>query len=111
MSAEEHTPGPWDWFTRRTDSKERTEPDCETRHIVGANGQGFAFTVGLFHDEDEANARLIAAAPELLALAVRCESWLTSVEDDAIARGDGREYSQFVHDLRAAIAKATGSAT
>jgi hypothetical protein len=59
MSA--HTPGPWRFFDGHR------KDDLVSRHLVGANGQGFAKTVGLGDPEDIANAHLIAAARELLA--------------------------------------------
>ena len=62
-----HSPGPWDWFTTMKGGDYIKEPGkLTTRHLVAANGQGFAFTVGLSPKEDEANAHLISAAPELL---------------------------------------------
>lgn len=50
-----HTPGPWTFFERDS-----------MKYLVGADGQGFAHTVGLLEPRDTANARLIAAAPALL---------------------------------------------
>ena len=69
-----HTPGPWSWFTKAepdtenaklVHTQERVGDMCQ-RYLVGSNGQGFAHTVGMSHEQDEANARLIAAAPDLL---------------------------------------------
>ena len=64
-----HTPGPWDWFVGRY-----AEPvyrgDGVTpciKHLIGADGQGFAVTVGLSEPRDLAKARLMASAPDLLA--------------------------------------------
>ncbi len=68
MSAPKHTPGPW-----QTDDR---EPGDQFRHVLDCGGHR-AFLAKLpleevyedksFRDEQEANARLIAAAPELLA--------------------------------------------
>lgn len=60
-------------------------------------GKGFAHTVGLSHDADEANARLIAAAPELL------EALCDMVSDHEDLSEATLQFA------RAAIAKATGS--
>jgi hypothetical protein len=97
MSAE-HTPGPW--------SISRAHPSA----IVG--GKIYQFTNGsgqrqvamaCVMDEDngsmEANARLIAAAPDLLDAA-------RAALDDLIS--DGHEHYRVAEVLRAAIAKATG---
>ena len=64
------TPTPWLWFSKinmdQTDPEKRYtqerggEPKC--RHLVGADGQGLAFTVGLSSPTDEANADLIVTA-------------------------------------------------
>jgi len=62
-----------------------------------------AHELAAFDDRDE----LVA---ELLALAIRTEAWTVAVEKEQIARGERYELSQFVHDLRTAIAKAPGIA-
>lgn len=54
--------------------------------------------------EDEANARLIAAAPDLLAALERTLNWLSSYPGGGTLGQDG-PYEQ----ARAAIAKATGA--
>lgn len=70
-----HTPGPWYWFTSlrldKIDPAERyvKESGEHLRHFTGSNGQGFALTVGLSEERDEANANLIAAAPDLAIVA------------------------------------------
>jgi hypothetical protein len=104
-----HTPGPWDWFTDAppltTDltSKARTPgARVQARYLVGANGQGFAHTVGLPHEQDEANARLIAAAPELLEA-------LQMMRDPGRLE-DSAWYREALDKADAAIAKATGGA-
>ena len=91
-----HTPGPWRWFV--SDSIDTSQPHIKT--IVGANGQGFALTVGLYMQEDAANAHLIAAAPDLLAalkavIANHCPNdrvfcGSCSAARDIIAKAEGR---------------------
>lgn len=86
MSAAPHTPGPW----RALPTAEVT---TEGGRYVGCIGDAFR------HDdpEDLANARLIAAAPELLEVCQRLvRQW---DEDESI-------YVGCVEDARAAIAKA-----
>lgn len=90
MSA--HTPGPWGFST---------EPQPNGCPIVGARGLMVAMLAHTIHQDDQrevalANARLIAAAPDLL------EALTVLVENGGI----GPE-SMF-DDARAAIAKATG---
>lgn len=63
VSGSSHTPGPWEWFTRR---ETRLGEMC-MKYLKGSDGQGFAHTVGLHEPCDTANANLIAAAPDLLA--------------------------------------------
>lgn len=68
---------------------------------------GGARTVAVFATEED--ALLGAQAPKLLDLAIRTEAWTSAVENAEIARGERHELSQFVLDLRAAIAAATGA--
>src|SRR4051812_45667251 len=67
----EFTPGPWRWFSsssivsgKRVEKQDHGE---RMRFLIGADDQGFAHTVGLQSGVDEANANLIASAPDLLA--------------------------------------------
>lgn len=68
-AAPNYTPGPWTWFTGLFTDGQQDRTGDRMRYIVGADGQGFAHTVGLNPTRDSANADLIAAAPELLAYA------------------------------------------
>lgn len=96
-----HTPGPW-----AVDDDNR--PGMEwNRHIVsGDNAICFmAHSDGKDPEQDEANARLIAAAPELL------EELRDAVE--TIKAMSGKDLSCDPHEdvsaFEAAIAKATGA--
>jgi hypothetical protein len=64
-----HTPGPWYvWLPRGSDAGCRTIRTEKGRTHGGYHGTELATTNGLSDDaEDAANARLMAAAPELLA--------------------------------------------
>lgn len=55
--------------------------------------------------EAEANARLIAAAPDMLAALLRAEMFLSGFEDD-----DMQDVTSDLQAIRAAIAKARGTA-
>ena len=64
-----HSPAPWRCHDKR--------PNCSGYSIVGNDGQYIAF-VG---DSDElspvdANAHLIAAAPDLLDVLIECRKWV-----------------------------------
>lgn len=86
----EHTPGPW--------TVTKAEVGYNFREVV-APGFGVVCEVGDWSAHNEANARLIAAAPDLLA-ALKA----------AVAELDEKTYGEdlcFDHDqMRAAIAKA-----
>lgn len=64
MSESKHTPGPWDVLN-----------DLASGHLVPIDAQNGRHVALAFtnppYDEHEANARLIASAPELLAAAKR----------------------------------------
>jgi hypothetical protein len=95
-TTQQHTPGP------RTTRKHLTSA-C--RDVVAADGLPVAYTSG-FHIDPEteaSNARLIAAAPDLLA----CAEDLVSVLNDCDTNG---AYSGCFKRARAAITKATGGA-
>lgn len=98
-----HTAGPWIW--QHWPDGQNTVAEQSTLGTI-AN----VWTSGAGVEIDRANARLIAAAPELLALAVRLEPMLASHEQAEKDRGDREHTSLFLIELRAAIAKATGGA-
>ena len=97
-----HTPGPW----YATFDDYRWVIDCQ-----GEFGpkKALAVTAG-FYPKHEANARLIAAAPELLEAAQMVIAWYKAEDDHS--KADFYERMQMCRDsesaLRAAIAKATG---
>lgn len=108
-----HTRGPWRFST---------EPQPNGCPIVG-NSRGLMVAV-LAHsinydsqrEEALANARLIAAAPELLEALEECEKALTQYIDASTAMNPVIKQSGHLHPVvklrdhaRAAIAKATGA--
>ena len=68
-----HTPGPW------------TQDPNDSDMIFGPHGESVATVTAVLRDDvtgrpvwttvDDANARLIAAAPEMLDLVARCGNW------------------------------------
>lgn len=94
----QHTPGPW---TIEAPSKGSIVP------II--HGADYSEVASVFADEGEdqrnANARLIAAAPELLAFAERVTATkVLAADNDALLKG----WMDMIAAARAAIAKARG---
>lgn len=90
-----HTPGPW---------------HVEGQYIHGPDGNRFLAVAG--DGEGIANARLIAAAPELLAaLEDQVNCWEAMLEHALRLEDSGMAYScrNALHHARAAIAKATAT--
>jgi hypothetical protein len=94
MSEAKHTPGPWQMSGSRGPSPEYRG------HGVGPDGGNYVVVVP-YNDRDHveciANARLIAAAPDLLDVAKRC----LAMADE----GDGPPYWDWIRSI---IAKAEG---
>ncbi|WP_292085368.1 MULTISPECIES: hypothetical protein [unclassified Brevundimonas] len=105
MSGVKHTSGPWEVV--RTNERGRQAPDGETLWVYAGNGNGWVgdsyFSVLIGSEKGaEANARLIAAAPELLEAANAALGALTgNMDGDWIGQDP-------VALLRAAIRRATG---
>ena len=94
MSDEKYTPGPW---RLNTDG-------CGDLFVSGA-GSEYICEIGPYcSGADMADARLIAAAPELLEALMAARSELEAYEEDAT----GERYNNLM--INAAIAKAKGEA-
>lgn len=93
---EQHTPGPWHLEEMET-RKRQYRIRCDLGKATGGRGMIVVERIELDHD-----ARLIAAAPDLLAVAAELE--------DHLRRGapDGPEGPAIRARLKAALAKATG---
>jgi len=99
-----HTPGPWRLVTRSNQhglaalAVAIDKPGCAPSWLPG-KGFGLASTLTA---QDEANARLIAAAPDMLAALKLCEAFCKGHQEtpEKVVR-----YQQ----ARAAIAKAEGA--
>jgi len=104
MNNHKHTPGPWSISSMKS---ELTLYDWILRHERGP----LALISSPWIDDWEANARLIAAAPELLeALEAMLAADLYADGEGvwAFAIADTIEGAEAVSKARAAIAKATG---
>ena len=89
-----HTPGPWNF----------AKSDIDGRYSIYGNGPlAYCGDTGAVNGDGEANARLIAAAPDLLvalkALVGEADLGEVDLDDDDRAK---------LEQARAAIAKATG---
>jgi hypothetical protein len=94
----EHTPGPW--TLEISDVPQTNKPFCG---ICGADGAGIVYATLRAPGELIANARLIAAAPDLLAA-------LVELLNSALDLGLG-DLSRAATKAANAIAKATGEDT
>jgi hypothetical protein len=98
MNATKHTPGPW--ATHKRADGTNWEVATEARDSYGRHAE-YIVSVPLDYNTSEANARLIASAPDLLAALRRiAESW--DINGEGIYRGS------IASQVRAAIARATG---
>lgn len=91
-----HTPGPW-----KANFKSLATVEAENGAVVAKVQRLGSLTTM------QADQRLIAAAPELLAAATRAEAFIASFDDDNKAD----DVAGMLRDLRAAIAKVTGEAS
>lgn len=87
------TPGPW------TEQADDTFSSLGDRRIVGANLISPALVFGGLGDETRANARLIAAAPKLLAA---CQEFVRKVEcGEARSRRSYAEMKAIIDEVEA----------
>lgn len=111
MSTTKHTPGPWT-VTKVAPDKYPSGYRASVYYAIKANGSRIAQTSGEHMTQDaEANARLIAEAPALLALAKECERLLADFDQAACEdNGEWTEERKALEELRATIARAEGRA-
>ena len=104
-----HTPGPWEWSDKyRTSDNKRN-----TWSLLGKDGYGILSCDGDANSPQslgasgEANARLIAAAPELLEALQMARTYMKYPRDasDALVTA----HNKAIYAVDAAIAKATGA--
>ena len=100
-----HTPGPW--FFHRDELLHDGRPNGSLHLVADVDQEGN----GLDWQTNEANARLIAAAPDMCADHKRIDETLTFALENGDMPANVRHSVQFARDIaRAAIAKATGKA-
>lgn len=98
MAGEAHTPGPWrvNAGFARVEVPDRDAPICELLWPTELRSE----------DETRANARLIAAAPDLLEAALNMKG-LYDTPAERRRRSEDPFYAEAIDGLRAAIARAT----
>ena len=96
----QHTPGPWVECGQGTLLHPVTNNPITTE-VVEAIGFGRIFEVYHYSNENEANARLIAAAPELLEALIALESGVRNWISEGVS-------PEMLASARAAIARAEG---
>jgi hypothetical protein len=104
-----HTPGPWrlcDLDEFPWECYNTGVPGESTITILDGNGYGVLSVPLSTTDRNMANARLIAAAPDLLEVCEQLVGMVTR-ENCAPTEEDGEEYELW-KQLLAAVAKATG---
>lgn len=95
-----HTPGPWRCVRNAADSQWLIA--CEESQ----DNRGYVATAATTNASDEANARLIAASPELLESLLLVMDWIKNWSPSFAEDG---EWADAERRVKAAIAKATGS--
>ena len=106
MSNAKHTPGPWHFFTRK-------DADGYKERVIAKdfdNGETCSLAVIHHCREDEANARLIAAAPELLEALELAKMGLEAAIEKCRANNDSNflGYALTLDKVNLSIAKARG---
>lgn len=101
MSRSKHTPGPWKWV--EIDPKDKDWGACEIATDDASDKMIARIVLGT------ANARLIAAAPDLLESARWALDFLRATKRDCPQNGAQDEaWVTFIRHLEKAIAKAEG---
>ena len=104
-----HTPGPWTYesdHTHRQFNIRMLGHLIGTRHICTVNDLPPHVLANRDQSTAEANARLIAAAPAMLAALDRAEAFISGFEDDDTQEG----VTEMLAAIRAALANARGEA-
>lgn len=97
----QHTPGPW--YVSAKNPFRVIESGPRSLSLAKANNKHLSVTTELTETEAKANARLIAAAPDLLASLQEVTATLAWLNSD-----DSAHIMEQTDRARAAIAKATG---
>ena len=97
-----HTPGPW-FVDHKSPFLVRAGDDIDGRHIAHIGPANYTPRF----DVDEPNAKLIAAAPDLLEA---LEAWISYHDDEEDGVDSMLRYAKAIDMTRSAIARAKGDA-
>lgn len=122
-----HTPGPWTQWSDHANVFAGKVRDNLPHNINGENVRQVCScdSEDIGDDEQSANARLVAAAPDLMAACVRIVAWLDRLAEHAEQQAkdtrfitlsgafasDAKNYRVTATDVRRSITKATTGAT
>lgn len=108
MEKPKHTPGNWYVATEYPYGKSCVvfypEPNSAAELIATCNTNDAPITI----EEREANARLMAAAPDLLRVALKMKSLIEALNSDEISEAVRKDLNHAHRQLEMAIAKAEG---
>ncbi len=100
----EHTKGEW-----KVSEPDKAEQYSIYRHIGNSHSDGIIADVRTWQpkEEQQANARLIASAPDLKQVAIECLQWF-KVQDGELESGRAWHKDEIKKQLKQAISKAEG---
>lgn len=104
-----HTPGPWIVASDKTSVLAITPVDMDDQRPCPKVVDCASGYDAMSYDEAQANARLIAAAPDLLVVAEQALAAFSYLGIRATTKEDREEFKRRELVARDAIAKATGS--
>ena len=101
----QHTPGPWTLHRYPGHVEATNGLACCSHNSVIANTLGHSCNAPELKAEQEANAQLIAAAPDLLEV---CTMLVDAAKDFGLFNGDSQDPEWYIDRIQMAINKATG---
>jgi hypothetical protein len=100
-----YTPGPWDFEPVEEQSVRPTVSNVGDYRVVKAGRGSRGYDL---HGDDESDARLISAAPDLLEAIIKASKWLDMVDPSYFKGDEDFEFSAYRQELINAISKAKG---
>mgnify|MGYP003148390967 CR=1 FL=1 len=101
----EHTQGPWILHKYPGSVEAKNGLACCGHDAIIANTLGHSCNAPELKAEQEANARLIAAAPDLLGV---CNMLIDAAKDFGLFNGDSQDPEWYIDRIQMAINKAKG---
>jgi hypothetical protein len=107
MNEAKHTPGPWHFCGSQYSASDKPAVTARNTGTGYLTPEGWHYVIpaidGATNEQAEANARLIAAAPDLLSALAALVDSLASADEEGLL-----EHAPQMEAARAAIAAATG---